>query len=81
MPNWIDEQIAEQHRQDMLRAAEQQRLSAKALLAQPQLSRLYTPALAQLGRWLVVWGSSLQSRYSVIADAPICSNAGDNISC
>jgi hypothetical protein len=81
MPNWIDMQVAEQHRQDMLRAAEEQRHSAKALAARPQPARFYTPALVQLGGWLVAWGSSLQSRYSVIADAPVCSNAGDNISC
>ena len=53
------------HQQDLLREAERDRLVAVASRTPPRLLRR---VLAGAGRWLVVIGTRLESRY---ADAPV----------
>ncbi|MBI5667488.1 MAG: hypothetical protein HZC41_05725 [Chloroflexi bacterium] len=56
--------LAEEHRQDMLRQAERERLVKQIHLARPrQQAPVYRHALAAVGRRLAQWGEQLQTRY------------------
>jgi len=67
MPNWIDEQIQRQRFNDMIRTARRDHMAHVALAAGAQRTRFYSPALAQVGRWLETWGYRLQTRYGAEA--------------
>lgn len=59
IPSWNDLRVAEQHRQDLLRAAEEERLATCARAACAPRPRRAARALAGLGRLMVAWGSRL----------------------
>jgi hypothetical protein len=68
MLNWIDVQVQEQRRQDLLRDIERRRLIHTLKTARPRSAHFYSPALANLGRRLVVWGSRLQAHYGPVVE-------------
>jgi hypothetical protein len=64
MPNWIDEQNARQHFEDLARAEAHHHMVKQALAAQAPARRFYGPLLARFGRRMVIWGIQLEDRYS-----------------
>jgi hypothetical protein len=80
MPSWIDEQIARQRAEDMVREQRLRAAAGWAQLAWLPTPRFYGPLLAGLGRRLVVWGVRLEARYSAIAEPAIISGNGKPIS-
>ena len=78
MPNWLDEQMKTEQFRDMVHAAELRRQARRMRPAQRlPLLQLYSPALAWLGRWLELWGCQLQTRYGVIAEVGVVSQASN----
>lgn len=84
MPNWVDEQIARQRYNDILREERQQRVVEIVLAARRrearQRARFYSPILARLGRRLVAWGCRLETRYGPIVEPQIVANTRGNAS-
>jgi hypothetical protein len=80
MFNWIDEQVAKERRRDMLREADREQLAASASARYTPHTRLYDPALAWFGGWLIAWGSRLQQRYGAIREPHVVSETGNRIS-
>ena len=80
MLNWLDERMKEEQLRDIFRDVHRRRVVRQALAARPAPSRFYTPALVQLGCWLVAWGGRLQARYGVIAEGATIAQAGDRVS-
>jgi hypothetical protein len=80
MLNWVDEQIARQHMEDLVREEQLHRLAISALALQSRPPRFYGPLLAGLGRRLVVWGGQLESRYSAMVEPTIVACGGEPIS-
>jgi len=74
MPNWVDEQIARQRFDDLVREEQLHRLAVLASALQSRPPRFYGPLLASLGRRLVVWGGRLEARYSAMVEPPIVCN-------
>jgi hypothetical protein len=77
MSSWMDEAIAEEHRKDLLRAADRRRITRQAQAARRGHTRLYSSALVRLGQWLEAWGCGLQARYGRLADTGVVAPAGD----
>jgi hypothetical protein len=71
MANWIDAAVAAEQRKDMLRAAAQRELVARARTRGQPSRRLFSRALVRLGRHLELWGCRLQARYDVFAEAGV----------
>jgi len=67
-------EYARMRQQEMIQAAEQQRLLSQATPNQEnaciQHYRLYQKALLKLGEQLVSWGTSLQGRYILENETP-----------
>ena len=80
MPNWIDEQVQKQRFEDMVRAAQHDQLVNLALTARLPRMRFYRPLLAQLGRWLEIYGYRLQIRYGATPDVAIATDSRGNTS-
>jgi hypothetical protein len=80
MPNWVDEQIARQHFEDLTREEHLRRLAIAASAIRPQRHRFYGPLLAGLGHRLVVWGGKLETRYSAMIEPTIVRCNGEPIS-
>ena len=81
MPNWVDEQIARQRFEDLVREEQLHRLAIAALALQPsRRPRFYGPLLAGLGRRLVLWGGRLEARYSAMVEPAIVARNGEPIS-
>lgn len=70
MLNWIDEQVGKHHYTDLLREAAHARLVEEARHEQPAIYKFYSPAVVQVGRWLVAVGCALQVRYGTIVESP-----------
>jgi hypothetical protein len=67
--NWHIDAVAAQHRDDLLREAQDRRLIRQAAPADSKPQHFYRRSLAWLGRRLIVWGSRLQQRYG--AEKPV----------
>lgn len=80
MPTWIDEQIARQRAEDMLREQQLRAAAGFARLVWSPAPHFYGPLLAGLGRRLVVWGVRLEARYSAIVEPAAISSNGKPIS-
>jgi len=65
---WIDHQAHELRLQDLRRDAERHRLIHAVKTQRSRPARFYGPALAGLGRRLVVWGSRLQAHHDPMAE-------------
>lgn len=80
MNYWIDEQIARERHLDMLDEERRRRVAAIVAVARRRVARqnarFYNPVLARLGRWLVAWGCSLETRYGPIAEPQIVTSTG-----
>ncbi len=68
MPYWIDHRAHELRLQDLRGDVEQRRLILALKTGRSRPARFYGPALASLGRRLVVWGAHLQALYSPIVE-------------
>jgi hypothetical protein len=80
MLNWLDVRMKEEQLLDIFRDANRRRVVKQALAARQAPTRFHTPALVQLGCWLVAWGCRLQARYGVIAEGATIARAGDRVS-
>ena len=80
MPNWIDEQVQKQRFEDMVRTAQHDHLVNLALTVGLTRMRFYSPLLAQLGRWLEVYGYRLQVRYGAVPEVVIATDSGGAVS-
>jgi len=80
MPNWIDEQVQKQRFEDMVRTAQHDQLANLALTTRMPRMRFYRPLLAQLGRWLEIYGYRLQIRYGATPDVAIATDSRGNTS-
>ncbi len=69
MMHWIDPQAHEDRLQDLRRDAERRRLIRALKTPRSRPGRFYSPALAGLGRRLVLWGSRLQAHYGPMVEA------------
>ena len=67
MPSWVDEQIARQRYQDLVREEQLRQLASLVLVERARAPRFYGPLLVGLGRRMMLWGCQLESRYSAIA--------------
>ncbi len=65
MSNWMEQRLNELSRAERLREAEDWRLAAEAhgQSEKAPAARLYGPALARLGSWLMRLGVRMQARY------------------
>ncbi len=70
MFDWGEVIVQQERRQDFLREAEQHRLVRQALRGREMRDHIHCQILTWLGRHLVAWGCSLQTRYGVPAEAP-----------
>lgn len=64
------EQLIEQHKKDMARKVERDRLIRQARARHDREDGLHRQALTWLGCRLVAWGQRLQGRYDPVAEAP-----------
>ncbi len=64
--DWILWQLTQEHRRDLLRRAEQERLARLVSASRPQHGHSAYHALDRLGRQLIVWGEQLQARHAAI---------------
>jgi hypothetical protein len=67
--------VDRERRRELMDAAAKDRLIQTALAAREPHPHLYDRWLAQLGAWLVDWGSRLEARYT--APPACCSPAAD----
>jgi hypothetical protein len=58
MLNWLDVRMKEEQLLDIFRDANRRRVVKQALAARQAPTRFHTPALVQLGCWLVAWGAA-----------------------
>ena len=63
MLRWLDVVVQQDHREDLLREVEGERLARLALAGRARRARFYCQALSRLGYFLVNWGWRLQARY------------------
>lgn len=71
--NWNDLIEQEYRREEWLQTAQQQRMVAMFHATQPVHVRFYHPVLVGLGRRLVAWGWSLQTRGGVLIETSTAS--------
>ena len=64
--DWILSRVAQEHRRDLLRQAEQERLARQVGLKPGQRGRLFDRALDSLGRRLMTLGGHLQMRRNAV---------------
>jgi len=64
MNNWLNELLAEEHRQELLEDGSGARLAAQVPADLPLLDR----SMAALGRWMIAAGSDLRCRFDTSAD-------------
>lgn len=67
MFQWNNIKINEQHRNELIRQAENERLAREAQGKREKSNPVYAPLLAQLGRHLAQFGESLQAEYATHA--------------
>lgn len=75
MNDWGMVMIAEEHRNDLLREAQQERLARLALQGRGSRDGLCCRALLGLGRRLAALGARLQERYGGAAERPALGSA------
>jgi hypothetical protein len=84
MNQWIDEQVARQRYDDILREERQLRIVEIVVAARKRAIKrsehFYNPVMAQLGRRLVAWGCRLEARYGSSVETTIVTNTGGNMS-
>jgi hypothetical protein len=73
MNNWNNEYMAEYHRQDLIREAEQVRREKLGHNSRVYRPSLFTRVMFNFGNWMVVKGKQLRKRYEV--PSATCNNA------
>lgn len=63
MEHWRGYQARHEHYLELLTEAEQERRISAMLANRPRKAPIFAPALAWLGRRLVIWGARLRARY------------------
>ena len=75
MNDWTLVLMAEEHRKDLLREAQQERLARLALQGRGSRNGLCCRALLGLGRRLAALGTRLQERYGGATERPTLGSA------
>ena len=75
MYDWRLVNMAQEHCNDLLREAEQERLARQALQGRDSRGSLYSRALLRLGRHLSGIGARLEEEYSAAPERPELSSA------
>lgn len=70
MLDWGNFLIGQEHRKDLLREAERERLARQSLAGRERSDSLYGRTLIWLGRRMVAWGKHLQEHYGDASPAP-----------
>jgi hypothetical protein len=70
MYDWRIVNMAQEHCNDLLREAEQERLARQALQGRGPRGSLYCRALLRLGLWLAALGARLQAHYGASSAVP-----------
>jgi hypothetical protein len=70
MYDWRLVNMTQEHCNDLLREAEQERLAKEALQGQSSRGSLYCRALLLLGIWLAALGARLQEEYGAARAVP-----------
>jgi hypothetical protein len=65
MNNWTNEFMAEYHRQDILKEAEQIRLENLAVSARVYRPRFFERSMFRFANWMIATGKNLRKRYEV----------------
>lgn len=73
MNNWNNEYLAEYHRQDLIREAEQVRYEKPGYSPHVYSPGLFARAMFNFGNWMIIKGKQLRKRYEVPSAA--CNNA------
>lgn len=73
MNNWNNEYMAEYHRQDLIREADQVLLEKLGLSSRVYRPSLFTRVMFNFGNWMVVKGKQLRKRHEIPSAA--CGNA------
>ncbi len=64
--HWILWQLTQERWYDLVREAEQERLTRRVSSSHPQLTHSVYHVLDRLGQQLIVWGEQLQARHAAI---------------
>jgi hypothetical protein len=72
MNNWNDVYMAEYHRQDLIREAEQIRLEKLGMSSRVYHPNLFTRTMFKVGNWMIAKGRQIRQRYEIPAAA--CNN-------
>ena len=65
MNNWHNEFMAEYHRQDILKEAEQIRLEKLVITSRVYRPRFFERTMFNLANWMISTGKQLRDRYEV----------------
>lgn len=72
MNNWNNEYLAEYHRQDLIREAEQLSLEKPGYSSHVYRPSLFSRVMFNFGNWMVIRGKQLRKRYEIPSAA--CNN-------
>lgn len=73
MNNWNNEYMAEYHRQDLIREAEQVRREKLGFNSRAHHPSLFSRTMFNFGSWMVIKGKQLRKRYEI--PSTVCGNA------
>ena len=73
MNNWINEYMAEFHRQDLIKEVEQIQREKLGISSRVYHPKLFARTMFNLGSWLIARGKQLRRRYEVPTAA--CNNS------
>ena len=72
MNNWNNEYMAESHRQDLIKEAEQIRREKLGVRSRVYHPSFFTHTMFNIGNWMIVKGKQLRKRYEI--PAATCNN-------
>jgi len=72
MNNWNNEYMAEYHRQDLIKEAEQIRSEKLGIRSRVYHPSFFTRAMFNVGNWMITKGKQLRKRYEIPITA--CTN-------
>jgi len=73
MNNWNNEYMAEYHRQDLIKEAEQIRLEKLEISSRVYHPSLFTRTMYSFGNWMIARGKQLRKRYEM--PSAVCNNS------
>jgi hypothetical protein len=76
MNNWLNEYMAEQHRQDILKQSKEIRLGKTANNSRTQHLNLFERTMYNFANWMITTGKQIRKRYEI--PAVTCNNPPTN---